>query len=89
MHLRSKKQLPEMVRPLSHTTATSNVTSASEMVTNPQNTQSDTKTIPSSGTVTVITPVGSPNPAQVSLRSHTTASTGASVSQAIPSLGIV
>jgi len=87
MRLRSKKQLPEMVHP-SHVAAASNVASASEMVTNPPNSQNDTQTIPSSGTSAGITPVGSTNPAQVSSPSHTTASTAALVSQAIPTLGI-
>jgi len=49
MHLRSKKQIPEMVR-LNHNATASNVASVSETITNPPNSQNDTQTIPFSGT---------------------------------------
>lgn len=87
MRLRSKQQLPEMIPPLSQIAAALNVASSSEMVANPPNSQNDTQTIPVSGTSAVITPAGSMNLAHVSSPSHTTTSTTAPVSQAIPTIG--
>jgi len=66
MRLRSKNQLPEMVRPLSQTFAAANVVDSWETLTNPPNSQNDTQTIPVSGTGAVITPAGSMNLAHVS-----------------------
>jgi len=75
-----------MARP-NHGTATTNVASVMKSVTNPTNPQNDTHEIPSSGVHTMITPVGSTNPAQVSSPSHIAAWTVAPASQAIPTLG--
>ena len=71
MRLRSKKQLPEMTRPPSHTATASNAASASDTATNPPVSQGGTHSIPSSSTSVVITPAGSTNPAHVSSPSHT------------------
>jgi len=87
MRYRSKKQLPEMTRPSSHTAMASNAASTSDTSMNPPISQGGTHSIPSSNTGEVITLVGLTNPAHVSPRSHNGVTTTAPISQAIPAIG--
>jgi len=87
MQLRSKKLLPEMTRPLSHTGTSTNVAGTSETIINPPAPPVGTQPIPSSSPSPALALTGSTILAQVCSPAHTTASITVPISQAIPATG--
>jgi len=87
MLLRSKKLLPEMKHPVSHTNASTNAAATSETVGNPPSPSVGTQSIPSSSTSPALASIGSTALAQVSSPAHAAASITAPILQAIPVTG--
>jgi len=70
-----------------HGTGAMNAGSTSDTVTNPLNSQDDTRVIPTGEMRTIIEPVQPTQPAQTSSPSPFTASTVAPTTQAMPTVG--